>query len=123
MLQQAITDINQLKVINRSTKSIGNLSIPESMVESRDCMERCMPLHKQKKQQMLMDATGGKTLRILPVTALCSNITSNSHKLLEIMKTELDTQTFLEACHITRRSSLPLQGERIPWNLPNQVLF
>lgn len=82
-------------------------------------MERCMLLHKQKKQQMLMDTIGG-TLRIMPTAALDSNTISNSHKLLEIIKMELLSQTSLLACHITRRS-LPLQGERTPWNLPNQA--
>lgn len=55
------------------------------MPESRDCMEQCMLLHKQKKWEMLMDIPRRGTLRIMPVTALGSNRTSNSYKLLEIM--------------------------------------
>lgn len=68
---------DKLKVTNTMSKQ--EISTPESMVESRDCMERCKLLHKQKKQQMLMDTTRGGTLRILPVTALRSNITSDSY--------------------------------------------
>lgn len=48
-------------------------------------MGKCMLLHKQKKWEMLMDTTGGGTLRTTPITALGSNITSDSYKLLEIM--------------------------------------
>lgn len=50
------------------------ISVPENVVESRNCMERCMLWYKQKNQQMLKDTTGEGTLRIMPITALGSNV-------------------------------------------------